>query len=350
MRWLLLAIGIMAALLFGCSGNGNHDQEIKQTVDDFVHALNDDPPAAFTLLSNDCKDKIAYIEFAAQLTFIRGFLGDGELKINDFKVTDDGDNQKKDKATADFKLGLVSEGEEIPLTLTFDETQPMRFIKEDGRWRFADCAGFTPSNAGSGEQGVDVGRATPVSPSAPLDLGVLEEQNDDPNLPGDFVDLEALYGGQYPDTASHLDQQIDYRSQGLPPAGGPHWGSSACQPDTAATQEFCGPVPPGFYDLPWEAESAVHNMEHGGVVVWYNTADPSTIDDLRSFGDEHAGSNLVITPYAEIDDETVAITSWTRRLTIPVAQYNRAALQEFFDANYCRFDPEGFCASNRSGV
>jgi hypothetical protein len=41
--------------------------------------------------------------------------------------------------------------------------------------------------------------------------------------------------------------------------------------------------------------------------------------------------------------ETVAITTWSRRDMFPAAELDIERLQQFIDAHYCRFDPEGFC-------
>ena len=118
-----------------------------------------------------------------------------------------------------------------------------------------------------------------------------------PDLQGEFVDLQTIYGGTYGaqggnTTAPHVTRDVDYASdcaEGAenicntnPPAGGPHWGSTACADTADASPAFCGPPQWGIYRDPWPPEPMPHAMEHGGVVVWYNTADQTIIDDLET--------------------------------------------------------------------
>ena len=84
-------------------------------------------------------------------------------------------------------------------------------------------------------------------------------------------------------------------------------------------------------------------MEHGGTIVWYNTTDQATIDDLEDFVEDNRDKLLVLTPYPDMEDEYVAITVWARRDKFPVSEYSRDRLEDFMDDFYCKFDPEGFC-------
>ena len=178
------------------------------------------------------------------------------------------------------------------------------------------------------------------------------EADASPDLPGEFVNLPEIYGtdsedaayGDSPNTAPHVSRDVDYaEEQGLPPAGGPHWGSSRCTDDPDTSPTVCGPVTLGFYRVAWDAGSLIHNMEHSGVVVWYNTTDEAIIDDLQDFAEDKRNRFLVVSFYPEMEAETVAITSWSRRLIMSVSEYDREMLDEFFDVHECRFDPEGFC-------
>ena len=169
----------------------------------------------------------------------------------------------------------------------------------------------------------------------------------DTTLPGEGVDLQTIYDGSYGssdnNTGDHVQREMDYATdQGLPPVGGPHWGSGACGDDPTNAPPFCGPVPWGIYRAPWDAEALVHNMEHGGVVVWYNTTDQQIISELE---DDIAArlekdQLLVMTPFPDMADETVAITAWGRRETIPVGEYSKDRVDTFIDAFKCRFNPE----------
>lgn len=178
------------------------------------------------------------------------------------------------------------------------------------------------------------------------------EADANPDLPGEFVNLPKIYKVEgYSKTASHVQTDVDYEGdQGLPPVGGPHWGTGGgCPPDPATAPPFCGPVPAGFYDDPndaWPAESLVHNMEHAGVVVWYNTDDQKVIDDLQDFAHDNGrgrSGNDVTAYFPDLPKDTVAITGWSRRLIMPVSKYDRDALKTFYNKYECHFDPENLC-------
>ena len=180
---------------------------------------------------------------------------------------------------------------------------------------------------------------------------VAVEANASADVPGEYVNLPVLYDGNYGAhgnnaTAPHVQRTVDYEADGNsnPPAGGPHWGSSACGDSASDSPPFCGPVQWGIYsdlgDL-WEPETLVHNMEHGGVVVWYNTTDEEIIDDLQDIVQDKRDL-LVLTPYLDMEEEHVAVTSWTRIEKFPVSEYTRERVEDFIDENMRRFNPEGF--------
>lgn len=190
---------------------------------------------------------------------------------------------------------------------------------------------------------------TPASAEA---RAIVAEADDDPSLPGEYIDLPAIYGAPYPygPPPPHQDGPIDYSAQGLPPAGGLHWGPSAgwtgpCPEAPASAPLNCGPVPWGIYREPWHAESLVHNLEHAGFVIWYNTNDQAIVARLEAFAQDQLtnGILLVLAPYADMDAENVAITVWSRRDIVPAGDFDEQQFQEFIDTLNCRFDPEGFC-------
>ena len=185
-----------------------------------------------------------------------------------------------------------------------------------------------------------------VSQPAGEGAGVAAEANDDPNLPGEWVDLPSIYGGPYSTTAPHVSRDVDYAAdQGeLPPAGGPHWGSSACGDKPDEAPPFCGPVPLGIYNEPWPMGSVIHNMEHAGVILWYNTTDQALIDELEDLieGRLNRGDLLVMLPLPEMEEETIALTSWSRRDKFPASEYTEDRVKEFIDKHERRFNPEGF--------
>ena len=174
-----------------------------------------------------------------------------------------------------------------------------------------------------------------------------------PDLPGEYVNLPELYkderglahygasSSEGPNTATHVTGDVDYAAAGNsnPPVGGPHWGAGTCGPDPETSPGNCGPAPWGIYRAPWDAETLVHNLEHGGAVIWYNTTDQSVIDDLENYVKDVKGP-VVLTPYPDMEPEMVALTTWGRIDKFPVSEYTTDRVDQFIDANNCRFNPE----------
>ena len=186
--------------------------------------------------------------------------------------------------------------------------------------------------------------------SGDRDAAIAAEADASTTLPGEFVNLPEIYGGSYSTTGGHVTRQIDYASDcsptdpdvcnSNPPAGGPHW-SGACGDDPSEAPAFCGPAPFGVYEEEWEPETLVHNMEHAGVVLWYNTDDQQIINELQElFGDR--GGNLVMAPYSDMEEDTIAVTSWSRIEKFAVAEYTKERVGAFIDSHLKRFNPEGF--------
>ena len=171
------------------------------------------------------------------------------------------------------------------------------------------------------------------------------EANDDPTLPGDYVNLPEIYGGAYSATAGHVSIDVDYVADGNtnPPTGGPHWGGG-CGNEPSEAPAFCGPAPWGIYREPWEPETLVHNMEHGGVVVWYNTINQDVIEEIEELVEDRLsdGDILVMAPYPEMDEEQIAITSWSRIESFAVSEYSRERVERFIEIHMRRFNPEDF--------
>ena len=187
------------------------------------------------------------------------------------------------------------------------------------------------------------------------------ESDPAPDLPGEWVDLpitwgdgtnQAHYGAKTgPNTNAHVTHEVDYSKEatanapnGLPPAGGDHWGNGSCGEDPKTAPSFCGPVPWGIYREPWHAESLVHNMEHAGVVIWYNTADTNIRDQIEAVAKKRlkAGNLVVVAPYPDLPADTVALTAWARRQVFPVSQYDESRVDTFIKTFSRRFNPENF--------
>jgi len=66
----------------------------------------------------------------------------------------------------------------------------------------------------------------------------------------------------------------------------------------------------GFYSDPVNPRMVVHNMEHGGVILWWGSAVPSsTVAALQRFYNEEP-VGVFGTPYPQLGSK-IAITAWT---------------------------------------
>lgn len=121
----------------------------------------------------------------------------------------------------------------------------------------------------------------------------------------------------------HVDEgtKVDYDTS--PPTGGNHYGN---------------PANAGFYDSAsaLQPEQAVHNLEHGQVVLWYSPDAPADeIDQIESYVDS-AGIGMVATPYDDIR------TSYEFTLTAWRADQSCAKVSsEVIDAFRSRFQGRG---------
>ena len=114
-----------------------------------------------------------------------------------------------------------------------------------------------------------------------------------------------------------------------PPTSGPHAGS---------------PMAFKVLDNPAPKENLIHNMEHGGVVVWYNTSNQDVINQLKDItnGALDRRRLVVMSEYTGMEADMIAITSWTRLDKFPVSEMDRERVQNFIETNNKRFNPEGF--------
>lgn len=127
--------------------------------------------------------------------------------------------------------------------------------------------------------------------------------------------------------SGNISKPLCYNSN--PPTSGPHGGS---------------PMSFRVLDNPAPKESLIHNMEHGGVVVWYNTDDQGVIKQLADITNSELDRRrlVVMTRYTEMEPNTVALTSWTRLDKFPTSEFNTKRVRDFIGENSKRFNPEGF--------
>ena len=165
------------------------------------------------------------------------------------------------------------------------------------------------------------------------------EQNADPQLPGVYYQPHPVGRAHFGNgvvvptcteeqlAAEAVSDPLCYTSN--PPASGPHASS---------------PMPFKVLDNPAAKENLVHNMEHGGVVVWFNTDDQVVIDELASIVNDYLDRRrlVVMSQYTEMEPDTIALTAWTRLDKFPVSDFEKKRVTDFIDEHQKRFNPEDF--------
>jgi hypothetical protein len=181
---------------------------------------------------------------------------------------------------------------------------------------------------------------------APLATRTPPELDESPSLAGAFVRPHPGLDGVYRNTddRDHLREGVTmavctaaqltagevslcYNSN--PPTSGLHWGAAA---------------PWGVLATPAAKETLVHNMEHGGVVVWYNTANTALIAELASVVSAAVaeGKFVVMSRYEGMEPETIALTAWSRLDKFPARDFTALRVHYFIRDHSRRFNPEGF--------
>ena len=98
-------------------------------------------------------------------------------------------------------------------------------------------------------------------------------------------------------SAIHItDEETFDRYNSVPPTSGSHWNT---------------PAPWGIYSQPIPNERQVHNLEHGGVIIQYNSEDPALINRLIRFTQSQPDFPcfLIVAPYPDMPF-TIALTAW----------------------------------------
>ena len=176
--------------------------------------------------------------------------------------------------------------------------------------------------------------------------GAEQEQDQSPAIPGQWIDP----GVVYPKSAPHVTTPVSFCEGGTqkpdsegeatcatsnPPTSGPHAPTSAR---------------PGIYgeDNSVPKENFVHNLEHAGVVLLYNCTNCDDVvkklqDTFEGYLKRGRSNALVMTPYKEMDPDTIALISWSRLDKFAVSEFDEARVRRFIEVNECRFDPESIC-------
>ena len=135
----------------------------------------------------------------------------------------------------------------------------------------------------------------------------------------------------------HVQSGVTVQYNSNPPTNGKHSGGAA---------------PWGISEEPVARELAVHNMEHGGVVIWYNCdGGPQPLDepacdrlleDLTGVVDPRVddGLYIVVTPYSEMENR-IALTAW--QYLDAFDEFDADRVEAFIASFECKFDPENAC-------
>lgn len=129
------------------------------------------------------------------------------------------------------------------------------------------------------------------------------------NLPGERVNN---LGNQH--ISAEAAASAVYNSK--PPTSGPHFGQIA---------------PWGVHTEPIPDALQIHNLEDGGVGIWYNCPDgcPELVDQLTGIVDEMGEERLLLAPYPDMD-ATIALTAWNR--IDKMEKFDRERIIEFIKA------------------
>lgn len=212
---------------------------------------------------------------------------------------------------------------------------------------FASSASSTPFDGGA--------RITPTASVKPSEAALAAERaesNDSGDLPGRFVPTQgrqhtATYplGKHVPFCPSGSIKDDCYASN--PPTSGLHLpvqGTVLLE----GSHRLKLPPDPGIYDFDVPREAIPHIEEHAGVYIGYRCASTgceTTVERLKDLVTQEISlrGRIVMSPDADLNDDTIALAAWTRVDTFDAADYSDERVRTFIKAHSCRFDPELFC-------
>ena len=112
----------------------------------------------------------------------------------------------------------------------------------------------------------------------------------------------------------------------VPATSGQHWNTAT------------SPGPWGVYPTAQAQERMVHNLEHGGVVIWYQPGklDADGLTALTDFVNQQVTTErfkVILTPWAGSDfGHPIAVTAWNWLLYLDTADLDK--VRTFIDAHY----------------
>ena len=108
-----------------------------------------------------------------------------------------------------------------------------------------------------------------------------------------------------------LDITVENQLKRIPPTSGNHFEALS---------------PWGFLGTPVVPENAVHNMEHGGVVLWYKPNNPALAGSVNQLIDHIGRKCIVAGSYKDMSYE-ISATVWGRIL--PLEKFDATQLKDF---------------------
>jgi hypothetical protein len=166
---------------------------------------------------------------------------------------------------------------------------------------------------------------------------IAAELDDSPRLAGQYIPPHPAGNTHFGNEvrwpicteAQIADDDIMQCYHSNPPTSGPHAASPA---------RF------GVLENPAPKESLIHTMEHGAVIIWYNTTDEGAIRELREITQRAINQRKIVTLtfYDEMEEGMIAMTAWTRLDKFPVSELSRTRVERFIDDHQRRYNPEGF--------
>ena len=90
-------------------------------------------------------------------------------------------------------------------------------------------------------------------------------------------------------------------------------------------------MPWGVYTSPVTEERAVHNLEHGGVIIYYNCPENSCADNVASLSSLVRNTDeTILAPYPDMDAK-FALVAWT--FVEKLDAYDEAKINAFIEAH-----------------
>lgn len=111
----------------------------------------------------------------------------------------------------------------------------------------------------------------------------------------------------------------------VPATSGQHWSSAN------------SPGPWGVYTTAQPQEVMIHNMEHGGIIIWYqSTLDADGVAALTTYVQQQitqAQFKVILTPWSGVDfGHPIAVTAWNWLLYLDTPDLDK--IRGFLDAHY----------------